>query len=54
MINFVKEIIKLRVELTEEEKCYISIAYKCLLAKKRIWRVFSSYEQREISKGNIR
>eukprot|EP00124_Ichthyophonus_hoferi_P003285 Ihof_evm3s277 gene=Ihof_evmTU3s277 len=53
MVNAMKEVAKLNVELTVEERNLLSVAYKNVIGARRAsWRIISSIEQREESKGN--
>ncbi|KAI8875038.1 14-3-3-like protein [Backusella circina FSU 941] len=53
MVNFTKEISKMDVELTVEERNLLSVAYKNVIGARRAsWRIVSSIEQKEESKGN--
>jgi 14-3-3 protein epsilon len=48
-----KEVAKLGVELTVEERNLLSVAYKNVIGARRAsWRIISSIEQKEESKGN--
>ena len=48
-----KEISKLKLELTVEERNLLSVAYKNVIGARRAsWRIVSSIEQKEESKGN--
>ncbi|ORZ40202.1 14-3-3 protein-domain-containing protein [Catenaria anguillulae PL171] len=53
MVNFMKEVAKLGVELTVEERNLLSVAYKNVIGARRAsWRIVSSIEQKEENKGN--
>lgn len=53
MVEFMKKVAKLDVELTVEERNLLSVAYKNVIGARRAsWRILSSIEQKEESKGN--
>ncbi|SAM07575.1 hypothetical protein [Absidia glauca] len=53
MVSFTKEVAKLGVELTVEERNLLSVAFKNVIGARRAsWRIVSSIEQKEESKGN--
>lgn len=53
MINFMKAVVKSNAELTVEERNLLSVAYKNGIGSRRAsWRIISSIEQKEESKGN--
>jgi len=53
MVNFMKDVAKLGVELTVEERNLLSVAYKNVIGARRAsWRIISSIEQKEENKGN--
>ncbi|KAJ3400793.1 hypothetical protein HDU80_006597 [Chytriomyces hyalinus] len=53
MVTFMKEVAKLGVELTVEERNLLSVAYKNVIGGRRgSWRIVSSIEQKEEMKGN--
>jgi len=53
MVNYMKEVAKLGVELTVEERNLLSVAYKNVIGARRAsWRIVSSIEQKEEGKGN--
>ncbi|KAI8983721.1 14-3-3 family protein epsilon [Pilobolus umbonatus] len=53
MVQFTKEVAKMGVELTVEERNLLSVAYKNVIGARRAsWRIVSSIEQKEESKGN--
>jgi len=53
MVEAMKEVAKLGVELTVEERNLLSVAYKNVIGTRRAsWRIISSIEQKEESKGN--
>lgn len=48
-----KNVAKLDVELTVEERNLLSVGYKNVIGSRRAsWRILSSIEQKEESKGN--
>ena len=48
MVNFMKEVAALDVELTVEERNLLSVAYKNVIGARRAsWRIISSIEQKE-------
>lgn len=48
-----KKVAKLDVELTVEERNLLSVGYKNVIGARRAsWRIMSSIEQKEDSKGN--
>lgn len=48
-----KQLAKLDVELTVEERNLLSVGYKNVIGARRAsWRIMSSIEQKEESKGN--
>lgn len=52
MVLFMKEVAGMDVELTVEERNLLSVAYKNVIGARRAsWRIISSIEQREESKG---
>ena len=52
MVSSMKEVAKLNLELTVEERNLISVAYKNVIGARRAsWRIISSIEQKEESKG---
>eukprot|EP00274_Cyanoptyche_gloeocystis_P005567 CAMPEP_0196652586 /NCGR_PEP_ID=MMETSP1086-20130531/1923_1 /TAXON_ID=77921 /ORGANISM="Cyanoptyche gloeocystis , Strain SAG4.97" /LENGTH=257 /DNA_ID=CAMNT_0041983215 /DNA_START=99 /DNA_END=872 /DNA_ORIENTATION=- len=53
MVESMKRVAKLDVELTVEERNLLSVAYKNVIGARRAsWRIISSIEQKEESKGN--
>nr|GMD27403.1 14-3-3-like protein GF14 iota [Ipomoea batatas] len=53
MVERMKQIAKLDVELTVEERNLLSVGYKNVIGARRAsWRIMSSIEQKEESKGN--
>eukprot|EP00161_Ancyromonas_sigmoides_P006169 TRINITY_DN17075_c0_g1_i1.p2 TRINITY_DN17075_c0_g1~~TRINITY_DN17075_c0_g1_i1.p2 ORF type:complete len:255 (-),score=131.09 TRINITY_DN17075_c0_g1_i1:257-1021(-) len=53
MVEQMKNVAKLDVELTVEERNLLSVAYKNVIGARRAsWRIISSIEQKEDSKGN--
>ncbi|KAI5447765.1 14-3-3-like protein GF14-C [Lathyrus oleraceus] len=53
MVEAMKKVAKLDVELTVEERNLLSVAYKNVVGGRRAsWRILSSIEQREETKGN--
>lgn len=52
MVNYMKEVAKLGGELTVDERNLLSVAYKNVVGTRRAsWRIISSIEQKEESKG---
>lgn len=53
MVEAMKSVAKLGVELTVEERNLLSVAYKNVIGARRAsWRIVSSIEQKEENKGN--
>ncbi|KAH7288571.1 hypothetical protein KP509_31G032200 [Ceratopteris richardii] len=53
MVDFMKNVAKLDVELTVEERNLLSVGYKNVIgARRAAWRILSSIEQKEENKGN--
>jgi len=53
MVMYMKNVAKLGVELSVEERNLLSVAYKNVIGARRAsWRIISSIEQKEESKGN--
>ncbi|KAE9620714.1 putative 14-3-3 protein [Lupinus albus] len=53
MVEAMKNVANLDVELTVEERNLLSVAYKNVIGARRAsWRILSSIEQKEESKGN--
>jgi 14-3-3 protein epsilon len=53
MVDYMKKVAKLDVELTVDERNLLSVGYKNVIgARRAAWRILSSIEQKEESKGN--
>eukprot|EP00271_Cylindrocystis_brebissonii_P006067 TRINITY_DN1861_c0_g1_i3.p1 TRINITY_DN1861_c0_g1~~TRINITY_DN1861_c0_g1_i3.p1 ORF type:complete len:194 (-),score=34.86 TRINITY_DN1861_c0_g1_i3:78-659(-) len=53
MVESMKSLAKLDIELTVEERNLLSVGYKNVIGARRAsWRILSSIEQKEESKGN--
>lgn len=53
MVQSMKNVAKLDVELTVEERNLLSVAYKNVIGSRRAsWRIITSIEQKEEAKGN--
>jgi len=53
MVEFMKKVAGPGVELTVEERNLLSVAYKNVIgAQRSAWRIISSIEQKEESKGH--
>jgi hypothetical protein len=53
MVESMKKVAKLDVELTVEERNLLSVGYKNVIGARRAsWRIMSSIEQKEESRGN--
>lgn len=53
MVESMKNVAKLDCELTVEERNLLSVGYKNVIGARRAsWRIMSSIEQKEESKGN--
>ncbi|MCI19038.1 14-3-3-like protein D-like, partial [Trifolium medium] len=53
MVDSMKNVANLDVELTVEERNLLSVGYKNVIGARRAsWRILSSIEQKEESKGN--
>jgi len=53
MVEAMKKVARLNVELTVEERNLLSVAYKNVIGSRRAsWRIISSIEQKEETKGN--
>ncbi|XP_028794796.1 14-3-3-like protein C [Neltuma alba] len=53
MVDAMKKVAKLNVELTVEERNLLSVGYKNVVGARRAsWRILSSIEQKEEAKGN--
>ncbi|EFC43173.1 predicted protein [Naegleria gruberi] len=54
MVQSMKRVAQLDVELTVEERNLLSVAYKNVIGSRRAsWRIINSIEQKEESKGNL-
>ncbi|KAG2381983.1 hypothetical protein C9374_005775 [Naegleria lovaniensis] len=54
MVQSMKKVAQLDVELTVEERNLLSVAYKNVIGSRRAsWRIINSIEQKEESKGNL-
>ncbi|PKU84720.1 14-3-3 protein 7 [Dendrobium catenatum] len=54
MVEAMKKVARLDVELTVEERNLLSVAYKNVVGAKRAsWRILSSIDQHEEAKGNV-
>lgn len=52
MVTYMKEVAKMGLELTVDERNLLSVAYKNVVGTRRAsWRIISSIEQKEESKG---
>ena len=52
MVEAMKKVAKLDIELSVEERNLLSVAYKNVIGARRAsWRIISSIEQKEESKG---
>ena len=52
MVSSMREVAKLNVELSVEERNLISVAFKNVIGARRAsWRIISSIEQKEEAKG---
>jgi len=52
MVEFMKNVARLGVELSVEERNLLSVAYKNVIgAQRSAWRIISSIEQKEEGKG---
>ena len=52
MVDYMKKVASMDVELTVEERNLLSVAYKNVIGARRAsWRIISSIEQKEESKG---
>jgi len=52
MVNFMKNVARLGVELSVEERNLLSVAYKNVIgAQRSAWRIISSIEQKEDNRG---
>jgi len=55
MVEFMKRVASMDVELSVEERNLISVAYKNVIGARRAsWRIISSLESKEESKGDAR
>jgi len=53
MVEAMKKVAMMDTELTVEERNLLSVAYKNVIGSRRAsWRIISSIEQKEESKGN--
>lgn len=53
MVDAMKKVAKLNVDLTVEERNLLSVGYKNVIGARRAsWRILSSIEQKEAAKGN--
>lgn len=53
MVESMKKVAKMDVELTIEERNLLSVGYKNVIGSRRAsWRILSSIEQKEESRGN--
>merc|ERR1712137_18515 len=53
MVESMKKVASMDVELTVEERNLLSVAYKNVIGARRAsWRIISSIEQKEENKGN--
>jgi len=53
MVEFMKHVARLGVELSVEERNLLSVAYKNVIgAQRSAWRIISSIEQKEENKGD--
>ena len=53
MVTYMKEVAKLGTELSVDERNLLSVAYKNVVGTRRAsWRIISSIEQKEESKGS--
>lgn len=53
MVDWMKKVAVMPVELTVEERNLLSVAYKNVIGARRAsWRIISSVEQKEETKGN--
>ena len=53
MVDAMKKVAKLDIELTVEERNLLSVGYKNVVGSRRAsWRILSSIEQKEESRGN--
>ena len=53
MVDSMKKVAKLDVELTVEERNLLSVGFKNVIGARRAsWRILSSIEQKEEAKGN--
>jgi 14-3-3 protein epsilon len=53
MVESMKNVAKLNCDLTVEERNLLSVGYKNVIGARRAsWRIMSSIEQKEESKGN--
>ena len=53
MVNYMKDVAKMGGELSVDERNLLSVAYKNVVGTRRAsWRIISSIEQKEESKGS--
>ncbi|KAI8987417.1 14-3-3 family protein epsilon [Mycotypha africana] len=53
MVNYMKDVVHLKVDLSVEERNLLSVAYKNVIGARRAsWRIVSSIEQKEENKGH--
>lgn len=53
MVDYMKKVAQMNIELSVEERNLLSVAYKNIVgARRSSWRVVSSIEQKEESRGN--
>lgn len=53
MVDSMKKVARLDVELTVEERNLLSVGYKNVIGSRRAsWRILTSIEQKEDSRGN--
>ena len=52
MVDYMKNVAKMNVDLTVEERNLLSVAFKNVIGARRAsWRIMSSLEQKEETKG---
>ena len=53
MVEYMKKVARMDIELTSEERNLLSVGYKNIIGARRAsWRILSSVEQKEEAKGN--
>lgn len=53
MVEYMKKVARMDIELTSEERNLLSVGYKNVIGARRAsWRILSSVEQKEEAKGN--